>query len=1722
MRARKTPKKNPKGAIQRTREFRSRQRTVRAGTPGVPPIPTVDSQPDDNTRPRPSTSKKKPMKNHVPRPALPYTNFRFNECAHRYFKNKFYNNPFGSVCEICDRLWFQSELRTLTPQQQKIIAKKFNDEDISKLAACRGCIQSLARNNIPTFAKFNGFNYPPIPAHLPPLNSVSARLISPKLPFLQVRRVLTVEGHDKLLTQVINVPTTDDTVVHQLPRNMFHDCCINVQLDEKRIYDSVELMDFVKKSDIQVWLEYLITTPLYTLYNITIDEPFFDDKNFGKTPKTSVTEEIPIAKSSISQQQTLLWSVDRDLHEAPSDGNTPHNTFLDDHAEELSFPEIYCGQIRTFHDGFRATPFSIVSSELRRADRRGVTPQHLLYMAMKIMKMRVSDAISATSKIIGTDWATVKQQMLSEEYINQSLDSNLAFLRCIPNSTWYWVERKRDLLTMLRQLGKPTLYLTLSANETGWIPLLQILYKLKYGKQISENQASQMSLVERSTLVNEDAVTCAIYFSKMLNVLMTILQSKKGNPFQDFYVTHYFQHIDFQPNGSPQARILLWVSNGPKDSLGTDMATALELIEKVISVSARESSGFIDHQIHRHSFQCYDKGEIVEGCKFGAPFLPSRITTIITPLPKTDIQYTINLEHYKIIKKNLENNDYADFESFYDDNGITSDNHYLEIIRAGIDRPKVILKRQPFEKWHENFNPFILNILNANMNIELIPDDYSCADYVMDLINKADRGISDLRRRILAIMNMNPQFNISDIARELSAEVLNSVEITTQEAAWYLLREPTWKNSSTVIYIPTVRPGERPKFRKNHYQLVALDVEEESPQVWKESWFDKYENRPAELEGVTLAQFVANYTRNLNTSAYVKRKDRCLIRYRNYDRITEPSDYMREMVTLHVPFRNEELEIIADDNYLRLFKMHELSILARRQGFEYDVNTQGTLDKYTRLFQEETLHFVKVEGARLAPMEPESDPFAGVSEPELPDDWDSNSDSSTVTSESPIPIKRETEPEIAGANSILCNLLTKNGSPFNVFLSGPVACPKTFIIRIMTEVYNRYKMAGDICNVFTNYSSSNITTSAVDNPMIYTTLRSSLPNILALSVERAEQFRILLESIQILIIENVNTISAEIVAQIDMKLKQITGIYDVNFGGISIILVGELKKSLSPPVVPIPNLLNTLKYLELNKVMQQSNELFKIIVGKIAKGVGLEESEIRLIESRFFTEEEAHRLCPHGIRVFESHSSVNDYNHETLDSADNKIVSVANDVYVGCPDGEEEIYIHKFLEMSIVQTRGLPYEIVFVMQKLYMVTANYDLKVGLVAGVLVKLMNIERDVSGEVTKVWVKLMTRTNTGRKRKRVLTEPAKAPGDTMVCMIRQKWCVPLNEAKTITATRDHFPLLPACAVTMDLTAGKTFDELVYEHRGGHSQVLMHMALSAVTRITGLYITTRDHDPVFHHRRKTPPSVDPLAGATPSEDFDQPDDKSMMMDKVLLDFIIGRKTLSVLSYDHQTRSIGSADLNTIIRQTLSILFLLETQPDDEDNCKMPDFNCEVRFKCSKRKTNSISIHKDNYDRTNIVTGHMNASFRQSICLIANAGSVGEICGARCLLENDKTVLTVMLYVSQGQTVDQLIKFIHEALLAYTVQGAALLKRDLGEVPMIFGGHFNMNLAGPDAQPLINFLDEKFSLKINKDQAVAPTNTGATISALFCRHLEKLESTNYVLYSSFDKPIAP
>jgi hypothetical protein len=153
----------------------------------------------------------------------------------------------------------------------------------------------------------------------------------------------------------------------------------------------------------------------------------------------------------------LLWNKDKYLEISPGQNNKPLSIIYEEHAKELSFPCIYLGQTRAFKTNVKVTPLMTATSEIRYKDRRGVTPQHIFYMVMKILRLRVSEGLYATFRCVGETEHITKRMTKDKEYLESCIE-NLSFLKSIPNLVQYWQKCKQDVFAMIRQLGKPTMF----------------------------------------------------------------------------------------------------------------------------------------------------------------------------------------------------------------------------------------------------------------------------------------------------------------------------------------------------------------------------------------------------------------------------------------------------------------------------------------------------------------------------------------------------------------------------------------------------------------------------------------------------------------------------------------------------------------------------------------------------------------------------------------------------------------------------------------------------------------------------------------------------------------------------------------------------------------------------------------------------------------------------------------------------------------------------------------------------------------------------------------------------------------------------------------------------------------------------------------------------------------------------------------------------------------
>jgi len=86
------------------------------------------------------------------------------------------------------------------------------------------------------------------------------------------------------------------------------------------------------------------------------------------------------------------------------------------------------------------------------------------------------------------------------------------------------------------------------------------------------------------------------------------------------------------------------------------------------------------------------------------------------------------------------------------------------------------------------------------------------------------------------------------------------------------------------------------------------------------------------------------YNIKAKNGEYYKRKMSRVIRYRNYDMAKNLNDDRREMVLLHIPFRSEANDVLAENKFIQIYEDNKDLILKRRKEFESDLDIEKTLE----------------------------------------------------------------------------------------------------------------------------------------------------------------------------------------------------------------------------------------------------------------------------------------------------------------------------------------------------------------------------------------------------------------------------------------------------------------------------------------------------------------------------------------------------------------------------------------------------------------------------------------------------------------------------------------------------------------------------------------------------------------------------------------------------------
>ena len=122
------------------------------------------------------------------------------------------------------------------------------------------------------------------------------------------------------------------------------------------------------------------------------------------------------------------------------------------------------------------------------------------------------------------------------------------FLKNVRGLPAYWQDQLYDVSAMLRTLGIPTWFLTLSAADLHWPEMIQAV-DVQFGKKLSQKDVLKMSIADRSRYLHQNPITGVQLFQQRIEAFFSEYLLSDAHPLG--HITDYVIKIEFQMRGSP-------------------------------------------------------------------------------------------------------------------------------------------------------------------------------------------------------------------------------------------------------------------------------------------------------------------------------------------------------------------------------------------------------------------------------------------------------------------------------------------------------------------------------------------------------------------------------------------------------------------------------------------------------------------------------------------------------------------------------------------------------------------------------------------------------------------------------------------------------------------------------------------------------------------------------------------------------------------------------------------------------------------------------------------------------------------------------------------------------------------------------------------------------------------------------------------------------------------
>ena len=963
------------------------------------------------------------------------------------------------ICTVCNRLLYKKTVITFKEHkynmQNTLFTKTKSFDD--KHYICKTCHSKLLKQQTPCQAVYNKLHVDEVPPELAVLGKLEQILISQRIVFEKI--IIMPKGRQrKIKGAICNVPVECEQTCNILPRPSERSGIIMLKLKRKLQFRGYVYYEPVRPELIFSALQWLkINNPLYADIEIDIENSYqylssiqhntSDENNDGMDDDDESNESVvndinnintiednnddvnnndndekddPLNQHRIPTNETCLQSVIPDynvaveenrpvalgneIHEiAPGENRHPVSFMTDKLCEEMAFPVLFPKGKFGYHVDrtVKLSPVKYFNARLLHYSGRFATnPEYLFFAQFVIEQKKVSDSINIALKKIHSQPISASQLRSNAQSVQNLIcqDQAYLFLRQIPGTPPYWQKFMYEVVAMVKQLGIPTWFMTLSCADLRWPELFQIIARTQ-GKNISNEEVDALSYNEKCSMLNLNPVVVAKHFQYRVETFFTEVLLSNSNPIGK--IVYYALRIEFQMRGSPHLHALIWTSDCPK--LDRDNKQAyIDFIDKRVQANLPDEKEDPElhelvktYQKHSHSKTCRKYKNI--RCRFNFGQFFTNRTIVAEPLPNdmNDEVKDSTLEKRKeiltLVKGKIDdvlNPSKANYDStltesdIFNSVGITEDQYYNALSISPDSDYELHLKR-PINSCFIN-NYFVAGIKGFAANVDLQPvfNHYKCVTYVCSYFTKDETECSQ------AIMNAAKEakaanMNVREGLKKIGAAFLSTREVSSQEAVYRCMPE-LWlrKIFPAAIFVSTDLPEKRIRMAKSQQELEELD--DESTDVYKSNIIERYTKRPPSIPSVNnlcLAQFVAYYykdykkesqetadaqpevlTDNLIESQHTtenddsslpekiklidtneimkRRKVKAVIRYHTPNKQKEPEKFFHHLLMLYYPWRDENKLLGNDGTYATTYHDPNVQPVVKdnRSIFEHDTD----------------------------------------------------------------------------------------------------------------------------------------------------------------------------------------------------------------------------------------------------------------------------------------------------------------------------------------------------------------------------------------------------------------------------------------------------------------------------------------------------------------------------------------------------------------------------------------------------------------------------------------------------------------------------------------------------------------------------------------------------------------------------------------------------------------